>query len=198
LKNCQGKKGMTPSMKVYILHHVHEFTGQSEDVKLIGVYSSQEEAEQAVKRLQLQPGFRDALASFEISEYEVDRDHWVEGYSTEYDTDDDEAEITDVFENLTADIVSQKQYNQIVQRLIQRTPGEWHLLSTFAQGNSELQRRIAELQNAISKRNSATEVPLYCQWTYHTGNSDFAVIIFYLEGWLLFQNVIHNISRFDE
>jgi hypothetical protein len=28
------------------------------------------------------PGFRDKKDAFEISEYEIDKDHWAEGYSS--------------------------------------------------------------------------------------------------------------------
>ena len=33
-------------------------------------------------RLGQAPGFSDALAGFHIDEYQVDKDQWVEGYST--------------------------------------------------------------------------------------------------------------------
>ena len=42
---------------VYIVHHVHEITVDNEDVKLIGVYSSRENAQAAVERLSCVPGF---------------------------------------------------------------------------------------------------------------------------------------------
>jgi hypothetical protein len=50
-----------------------------EDVKLIGVYSSAESAEQAKLRLCNQPGFRDLREGFSIEPYTVDTDHWTEG-----------------------------------------------------------------------------------------------------------------------
>lgn len=70
--------------KVWIVQHVHEFNDEDEDVKFIGVYRSQESAERAVERLKLQPGFKDAIEGFHIDEYELDKDHWVEGYFTEW------------------------------------------------------------------------------------------------------------------
>jgi hypothetical protein len=68
--------------KVYVLQHVHELEGGEEDVKLIGVYSSRENAQAAITRLGRAPGFSEALAGFHIDEYQLDKDEWVEGYST--------------------------------------------------------------------------------------------------------------------
>ena len=65
---------------VFILHHVHNYFEDEEDVKLIGVYVSNEEANLAIQRLSGQPGFKDGLEGFEISEYELGKDYWAEGY----------------------------------------------------------------------------------------------------------------------
>jgi hypothetical protein len=66
-------------MKVYVLQHVHEADGE-EDVKLLGVYSSSQAAREAIERFRTRPGFADAPDAFEIDEYTVDEDQWVEGY----------------------------------------------------------------------------------------------------------------------
>ena len=68
--------------KVYVVQHVHSFEDGAEDVKLIGVYSTKENAQAAITRLRQAPGFLDAPARFHIDEYAVDKDQWVEGYST--------------------------------------------------------------------------------------------------------------------
>ena len=68
--------------KVYVLHHVHEFENGDEDVKFIGVYSSQENAEQAKSRLSEKPGFNESADGFVIDNYVLDEDHWVEGFQT--------------------------------------------------------------------------------------------------------------------
>jgi hypothetical protein len=70
-------------MVVFLLWHVHEFPCGEEDAKLIGVYSSQELAEQARQRVATQPGFREAPTGFCIDRYTVDQDNWREGYATE-------------------------------------------------------------------------------------------------------------------
>jgi hypothetical protein len=68
--------------KVHVLHHVNEKLPGEEDVKLIGVYSSRAKAEEAIRRLALQPGFREAIEGFEITTYQLDKDNWTEGFVT--------------------------------------------------------------------------------------------------------------------
>jgi len=69
-------------MKVYIVQHVHEFDDGREDIKLIGIYSSIENAQEAVQRLGHQLGFRDTPEGFEIDTYTLDQDNWTQGYVT--------------------------------------------------------------------------------------------------------------------
>jgi hypothetical protein len=68
--------------RVYVLQHVHSMDDGAEDVKFIGVYSSRENAQAAITRLVQAPGFSETPAGFHIDEYQVDKDQWVEGYST--------------------------------------------------------------------------------------------------------------------
>ena len=68
--------------KVYVLQHVHSVDDGAEDVKFIGVYFSRENAQAAITRLGQAPGFSEAPAGFHIDEYQMDKDQWVEGYST--------------------------------------------------------------------------------------------------------------------
>ena len=65
---------------VFVLQHVHEREDGAEDVKFLGVYSSRENAQEAVARMGRLPGFADAPDGFQIDEYRIDQDHWVEGY----------------------------------------------------------------------------------------------------------------------
>ncbi len=66
-------------MKVYVVQHEY-IISDNEDVKFIGVYSSLKQAHKAVKRLENQPGFCDSKEGFCIDEYEIDKDHWEEGF----------------------------------------------------------------------------------------------------------------------
>ncbi len=64
---------------VYVVQHVHSRDGD-DDVKFIGVYSSQEKADSAVTRLSRQAGFLETIDGFSVDEYHLDRDQWTEGY----------------------------------------------------------------------------------------------------------------------
>lgn len=71
------------------MHHTHELPNSEEDVKLIGVYSSNAEAELAVKRASCLPGFKESPDGFSVSECTIDEDDWKEGFFTwRPDTDD--------------------------------------------------------------------------------------------------------------
>lgn len=65
---------------VFLVHHVRALADGADDVKLIGVYSTLDRAWAAVARLRPQPGFRDAPDGFHVDEYQLDTDHWTEGY----------------------------------------------------------------------------------------------------------------------
>jgi hypothetical protein len=65
---------------VYVLQHVHATPSGEEDVKLIGVYVTEAAAQAAVSRLSQQPGLRDHPEGFHLSRYELNKDHWTEGF----------------------------------------------------------------------------------------------------------------------
>ena len=54
--------------------------GQNE--KLIGVYSAEQSAREAIDRLKSKPGFCDWPHSFLTIAYALDREHWVDGFVT--------------------------------------------------------------------------------------------------------------------
>ena len=59
---------------VYVLQHARPKEG-CEDVKLIGVYSTEAAAERAIQRLLKQPGFSEYPNDFHLDRYEIDVDH---------------------------------------------------------------------------------------------------------------------------
>ena len=66
---------------VYVVQHTHESQdGKEEDVKFIGVYRTQSDADIAVIRLRALPGFCDYPDGFEVTRYELNKDHWTEGF----------------------------------------------------------------------------------------------------------------------
>lgn len=67
---------------VFVLHHSHVIDDDEEDDKLIGCYSSKARARAAIDRLLPYPGFSENPEGFNIDEYEIDMDHWTEGFVT--------------------------------------------------------------------------------------------------------------------
>jgi hypothetical protein len=65
---------------VFVVQHIARQDEPDEDVKLIGVYSDRQQANAAANRLKTQPGFRDYPDGFCIEEYQIDEDHWSEGF----------------------------------------------------------------------------------------------------------------------
>jgi hypothetical protein len=54
----------------------------AEDVKLIGIYSTEAGAAASISRLSGQPGFVDHPDGFHVERYSIDQDHWTEGFVT--------------------------------------------------------------------------------------------------------------------
>ncbi len=71
---------------VFLLWHSRPVEGgldeNDTDDKLVGVYSSAAEADSARRRKLQFEGFHDHPDCFVVSEYEVDKDAWSEGFST--------------------------------------------------------------------------------------------------------------------
>lgn len=71
----------TPTMRtVFILWHSRPVDDDETDDKLLGVYSSRDLAEDRAGRAKALPGFRDYPDVFIISEYQLDVDHWTDGF----------------------------------------------------------------------------------------------------------------------
>ena len=73
-------------MDVFMLWHVYELRddfGIHDEEKLIGVFSSEAKAQEAIERLKEKEGFRDLpLSCFEIHKTKVDRVGWKDGFAT--------------------------------------------------------------------------------------------------------------------
>jgi hypothetical protein len=73
---------------VFLLWHVHEIEPGNDDEKLVGVYQTEGDAKSAIDRLRNKPGFVGAPDGFQICLYELNVDHWTEGYITIKPADD--------------------------------------------------------------------------------------------------------------
>jgi len=96
----QGSSGRSRALKVYMVRHVRhakflnglptrhrgedgEFIWDEEDgddLKELGIYATQEEAEARIQRARDQEGFRDEPDCFMIDEYVLGEDFWTEGF----------------------------------------------------------------------------------------------------------------------
>ena len=76
----------TPLTNVFLLWHTHNLTddcGTREEVKLIGVFSSAEKANEALEQLKNKEGFRDfPISCFEIAKTKIDQTSWIDGFFT--------------------------------------------------------------------------------------------------------------------
>ncbi len=76
---------------VFLVEHYHPLSDEAPDSKLIGIYTTREKAERAVRDLAEQPGFRDLpdviadpaeRGSLGIWRIELDETAWSRGYET--------------------------------------------------------------------------------------------------------------------
>ena len=66
--------------KVQLLWFVQERQEDEDTELLIGVYRTKEDANAAIERLKGQPGFADFPQGFMSESYELNKDHWTEGF----------------------------------------------------------------------------------------------------------------------
>ncbi len=74
-------------MKIFLLQHVHPEDG-IEDVRTLGVYSSEQNAERAKQRYLRLPGFQDWPDGFCIGSYDIDEDEWTDGFGGIFELDE--------------------------------------------------------------------------------------------------------------
>jgi homoserine kinase type II len=80
--------------QIYILTHAFDLPDLGEEVvKLIGVYSTEDDARAAEERARARPGFSEQPDGFNIEAYELDRDHWLEGFDPNTLLEDEEESI---------------------------------------------------------------------------------------------------------
>jgi hypothetical protein len=65
---------------IHLLWFVREKAAGEDSELLLGVYSSEAAAKAAVQRLRGKPGFVAYPEGFQIHPYELDVDHWTDGF----------------------------------------------------------------------------------------------------------------------
>ena len=66
---------------VYLLQHSYELE-DCEETKIIGLFSSEQSAKDAIQKYKTKPGFSDYPNNFYIDKYEIDKCFWEEGFIT--------------------------------------------------------------------------------------------------------------------
>jgi hypothetical protein len=66
--------------KVYLLWFVQERDDSEDCELLIGVYSSEPKAKEAIERVKEKRSFADFPEGFQIHAYQLDQDHWTDGF----------------------------------------------------------------------------------------------------------------------
>ncbi|GAB4587051.1 DUF7336 domain-containing protein [Nocardia sp. IFM 10818] len=67
---------------VYLLEHFYELPDGSDKLRTIGAYSTEANAQRAIERMSMLPGFRDRPEDFHFSRFPLDKDHWTEEFFT--------------------------------------------------------------------------------------------------------------------
>jgi hypothetical protein len=69
---------------VYVLQHSYEWEHEGEfieEIKMIGVYSTRENAQRVIGYYKTLPGFKKHPENcFHIDEYEINQNHWTHGF----------------------------------------------------------------------------------------------------------------------
>lgn len=68
---------------VFLVRHAHSIEGADDDVfetKVVGIFSSELNAKEAINSLKGQPGFADYPNDFTIDDYEMDVIEWDQGF----------------------------------------------------------------------------------------------------------------------
>lgn len=68
--------------KVYIVEHSYELNG-CDEIKSIGIFSTEKKAKEAVKKLKKQKGFKKYKKGFNIGPCLIDQIYWDGGFFTE-------------------------------------------------------------------------------------------------------------------
>jgi len=69
------------SNSVYVLQHTRILPNGVDDVKFLGVYSSDVMASTAIERFKTRIGFSQFPDGFHVDRYDIDNDYWVDGFA---------------------------------------------------------------------------------------------------------------------
>ncbi len=117
------------NMHIFLLMHIFESSDGVRDHRIIGAYSSREDAERSAEKLKKQPGFVENPDGFTTLSYELGKDHWAKGmvsWSSEEALD---------FEMACSELVIQTAHMNTLSYLFARESGRWFRLSELLAKN---------------------------------------------------------------
>lgn len=68
--------------EVYVLQHSYALQNGCDETKLLGVFSSEDKAQQAIEMYRTLPGFCEHLQDFHLDKYLMNERYWTEGFFT--------------------------------------------------------------------------------------------------------------------
>jgi hypothetical protein len=68
---------------IFLLWYVHAPDTVNDQELMIGAYGTEEAAKSAIGRLSEKPGFQADPSGFQICPYQLNEDHWTEGFRIE-------------------------------------------------------------------------------------------------------------------
>ncbi|EFB74874.1 DUF7336 domain-containing protein [Subdoligranulum variabile] len=68
--------------EVYVLQHSYALQNGCDETKLLGVFSSEDKAQQAIEMYRTLPGFCEHSQDFHLDKYLLDERYWTEGFFT--------------------------------------------------------------------------------------------------------------------
>lgn len=68
--------------EVYVLQHNYVLQNGGDEIKILGVFSSEEKAQEAIEIYRTLPGFCEHPQDFYLDKYLVDEKCWTEGFFT--------------------------------------------------------------------------------------------------------------------
>ena len=116
---------------VYLLQHSYEIE-EFDETKIIGIYSTKEKAKEVIEKYNTLPGFKDYPNDFYIDKYELDKNHWDEGFITA-----SEAEAYVMEETITLSYLKQSMENN-------------KIVSIYSNINDDIDERTTGFVSAIS------------------------------------------------
>ena len=71
----------------YVVYHEFEYPEEVDNVRFIGLFSEQIDADRVIEYLRAKPGFKRYADGFTVGTYQLDKDHWTEGFITTHPDD---------------------------------------------------------------------------------------------------------------